>query len=59
VSGDDLLQIGLVPGPLMGRAIAYAEMLRDEGKISTKTQALDEIREWLERPASATIDPNV
>ncbi len=59
VSGDDLLQIGLVPGPLMGRAIAYAETLRDEGKISTKTQALDEIREWLERPASATIEPNV
>lgn len=40
ILGRDLEELGIKPGPLMGRLLAEVERLRDEGKITTREQAL-------------------
>jgi hypothetical protein len=50
LQGRDLFELGVKPGALMGKIIDEIERLRDEGRITTRDQALDEAREILERP---------
>ncbi len=45
--GDDLLALGVAPGPTMGRLIAEIEALRDDGTIRTREDALEEIKKRL------------
>lgn len=50
LQGRDLAALGIPEGPLMGKIIQRIEELRDEGRIRTREEALDEAREILERP---------
>ena len=43
LKGRDLLELGIKPGPRMGRLIAMVEKQRDEGVVATRSEAL----EWL------------
>ena len=47
LNGNDLLKLGLRPGPLMGRWLNQIRDLQLDGKISGKQQALDLICEWI------------
>jgi hypothetical protein len=44
ISGEDLKEMGLMPGPLFSKIIREVEDLQLEGKIKTKEQALDYIK---------------
>ncbi len=47
VSGKDLLALGLKPGKQLGDLIRFAEGLRDDGKITTREEALEAIKQHL------------
>ena len=40
IQGRDLIELGLKPGPQFGELIGEVERLRDEGKISSKDEAI-------------------
>ena len=40
IQGRDLLELGLKPGPQIGQVIKAIEHLRDEGKVTTRDEAL-------------------
>lgn len=44
LEGRDLLDLGMSPGPVMGQLIEHIEALRDDGKITTKEEALIEAK---------------
>ncbi len=45
LQGRDLLELGLKPGPLLGKLISSIERERDEGRIETREQALEWVRQ--------------
>lgn len=44
IKGDDLLNLGFEPSPLLGEILERIEILILVGKISTKEQAIEEIK---------------
>lgn len=44
IQGRDLLALGLKPGPRIGEIVRRIEGLRDEGRVSTQTEALAEAK---------------
>ena len=53
ITGDDLIAEGYVPGPQFGRMLAAVEDAQLEGRVSTREQALDLVREQFGRPAAS------
>lgn len=51
IRGRDLIALGVLPGPEMGNLIHRIEGLRDEGKIQTHKEAMDIVREFIQRPS--------
>lgn len=47
ISGKDLMELGLKPGKQLGDLIRFAEGLRDDGKITTREEAIDVIKQRL------------
>jgi poly(A) polymerase len=45
VTGEDLIQLGLKPGPIFGQIIREVEDLQLEGRIQTREEALSFVRE--------------
>jgi poly(A) polymerase len=45
VSGDDLIAMGLAPGPLFKEILTKVEDEQLEGRLTTRQQALDFIKE--------------
>jgi len=45
VSGDDLIAMGLAPGPLFKEILTKIEDEQLEGRLTTRQQALDFIKE--------------
>ncbi len=45
LQGRDLLELGLKPGPLLGKLISTIERERDEGRIETREQAIEWVRQ--------------
>jgi putative nucleotidyltransferase with HDIG domain len=53
ITGDDLIAEGYAPGPQFGRMLAAVEDAQLEGRVSTREQALDLVREQFGRPAAS------
>jgi tRNA nucleotidyltransferase/poly(A) polymerase len=49
LSGHDLLQLGMVPGPQIGALLAHIREEQAAGEIATRAQALGAARAWLGR----------
>jgi tRNA nucleotidyltransferase (CCA-adding enzyme) len=47
--GRDVLALGVQPGPRVGELIQQIEAARDRGEIETKEQALETLRQLIER----------
>jgi tRNA nucleotidyltransferase (CCA-adding enzyme) len=50
LQGQDLLDLGVPAGPLIGKILQQIEDARDDGKLSTRDEALDYARELIEMP---------
>jgi tRNA nucleotidyltransferase (CCA-adding enzyme) len=50
LQGQDLLDLGVPAGPLVGKLLERIEDARDNGQISTREQAIDFARELIEMP---------
>ena len=50
INGDDLIKLGLKPGPVFSEVLTAVEDLQLEGKLGSKKQALD----WVQRKYPAT-----
>jgi len=48
VTGDDLIEMGLTPGPLFGVLLERVRSLRGSGAVSTREDALRALREMIE-----------
>lgn len=47
--GHDLMQaLGLTPGPLLGRILEALKEAQVAGEVTTREQALDWVRAWLQ-----------
>jgi poly(A) polymerase len=46
LTGDDLVAAGWAPGPAMGRALQALEDEQLEGRVTTRNQAEDFVRQW-------------
>jgi poly(A) polymerase len=46
LKGNDLLELGLRPGPQLGRILKEIKKARDNGEISTKEEALNRARKY-------------
>jgi hypothetical protein len=44
ITGDDLLALGLAPGPVVGEILARVTAARDAGRIATRQEALEMAR---------------
>jgi poly(A) polymerase len=50
VRGDDLIELGLIPGPLFGEILQALEEMQLEGKLRSRNEALDWVkRNYLDR----------
>ena len=48
ISGEDLIQLGLTPGPMFAEILSHCEDLALEGQLKTKEDALDHVlRVWV------------
>jgi len=45
ITGKHLIEIGIEPGPMMGKILRMVRLAQDEGKISTPEQALELVKE--------------
>jgi poly(A) polymerase len=55
VSGDDLKQLGLRPGPLFGEILGAIEEAQLDGRVKTRDEALEMARKMAHKPPSATV----
>ncbi|MBF0120125.1 MAG: CCA tRNA nucleotidyltransferase [Desulfobacterales bacterium] len=51
ITGNDLIQIGVLPGPNMGNLLKIIREMQDIGEITTKENALEYIRKMLSMPS--------
>lgn len=49
LSGRDAVALGVAPGPGIGRLIAAVEALRDDGRVTTRDEALEALRRLVGR----------
>ena len=48
ISGDDLIRLGFPPGPVFKQVLEYIEDAQLEGAVSTRTKALELVKEFQE-----------
>jgi hypothetical protein len=54
ITGKDLLDLGLEPGPEIGRLLEQLRQAQDDGEAQDKESALSLVREWMDRHGPPT-----
>ncbi|MFN9345317.1 MAG: hypothetical protein ACK6DQ_01890, partial [Planctomycetota bacterium] len=52
ITGSDLIQAGLRPGPVFGKLLAQARSMQLDGKLTNQQMAIDWLRAQIEKTAS-------
>ena len=56
LSGDDVIALGVEPGPRVGRMLAELLRARLDGEVETRQDEIDAVRAWRQEPAEGRDD---
>ena len=56
LSGDDVIALGVEPGPRVGQLLAELLRARLDGEVETKQDEIEAVRAWRQEPAEGRDD---
>ena len=56
LSGDDVIALGVEPGPRVGQLLAELLRARLDGEVETRQDEIEAVRAWRQEPAEGRDD---